>query len=271
MSRRVDLVIARYKEDISWLHRVPQHIFLYIYNKNQSNTIVPQKRFGRVVLAHDHAAPENLNVPERSVVCNIPNIGREADTYLEHIINHYDDLADITIFCQGDPFPHSPDFLDLLNHTRRYSTVQPLTDRYLDISGIPPKHILANCTQDHLCGSRVYVAPICFKNFAVIDYHDHGGYDVYENTAKHFKFDNGTNVLEWLMKINGFNIHTPVPSIGYFCYAAIFAVKKESILQHPKSAYINLKNMIASANPLFPSAMERMWLQLFYYDKPLSL
>lgn len=267
MSRAVDLVIARYKEDISWLHQVPQDISIYIYNKNQSYTTVPQRRFGRVVLSNDRTL-EHLNVPDRSIVSNIPNIGREADTYLEHIINHYDDLADMTIFCQGDPFPHSPDFLNLLKHTAAYSSVQPLTDRYLDVSKIPPKHILETHTHDHLCGSRVYVAPICFKNFAVIDYHDHGGYDVYENTANHFNFENGTNVMEWLMKTNGFNIHKPIPSIGYFCYAAIFAVKKESILQHPKSAYVNLKNMIASANPLFPSAMERMWLQLFYYDKP---
>ena len=32
---------------------------------------------------------------------NLPNIGREAHTYLYHIINNYDNLADINVFLPG--------------------------------------------------------------------------------------------------------------------------------------------------------------------------
>lgn len=65
------LVIARYNEDVDWA--------------KDYNNIIYNKQSG-----------DNL----------LPNVGREAHTYLYHIINNYDNLDDITIFLQGDPFFH---------------------------------------------------------------------------------------------------------------------------------------------------------------------
>lgn len=48
----------------------------------------------------------------------IANYGREASTYLHHIIRYYDNLADYTIFCQADPFPHDPNFLESIQDFR---------------------------------------------------------------------------------------------------------------------------------------------------------
>lgn len=42
-------------------------------------------------------------------VVSLPNIGREAHTYLSHLIERYDSLAAVTVFCQGHPFDHAPD------------------------------------------------------------------------------------------------------------------------------------------------------------------
>lgn len=78
---KLDLVVARYKEDISWVSKIKnKEIEIKIYNKFDG---------------------ENL----------LPNVGREAHTYLYHIIKNYDDLADFTIFVQGNPFDHAPNFL----------------------------------------------------------------------------------------------------------------------------------------------------------------
>lgn len=71
------LVVAKYKEDVSWLGDLP-HV---IYNK-------------------DPNGPSPL-----------PNIGREAHTYLHHIVSNYDNLDEYTIFVQGNPFDHSPNLL----------------------------------------------------------------------------------------------------------------------------------------------------------------
>lgn len=262
IMKTIDIVIARYQEDISWLKEIPEYINIYVYNKNSEYSLIRRWNAGRFIITRI-SNNEDLKLPDRAKVVHLQNIGRESDTYLTHIIDHYDTLADITIFCQGDPFPHSPDFLKLLNYTKDYKSVQPLTDRYLDCAGIPPSNILDSCKEDYINDLRIYRAPISNHNLGVLTYDDIGGHDVYMDFINHYKLPNGTNVLEWIMKQNGFIINKSSMPSGYFCYAAIFAVNKENILQHPKEAYINLKDMHKTANRLFPSVMERLWLQLF--------
>jgi hypothetical protein len=45
---------------------------------------------------------------------DIANFGREPSTFIHHIITHYDDLADVTAFVQGNPFDHWPTLLENL-------------------------------------------------------------------------------------------------------------------------------------------------------------
>jgi hypothetical protein len=81
-----ELVISSYKEDISWIKNINKDIKIYLYNKNNKpNTI------------------------------NLPNIGREAHTYLYHICNNYNNLSDYTFFFQGYPFDHSGKCLIIIN------------------------------------------------------------------------------------------------------------------------------------------------------------
>ena len=94
----IELVVARYEEDVSWLGIIPESIRVVIYNKGGGM------------------------IPRRSDAIPLPNIGREADTYLQHIIRCYDNPAEVTVFCQGKPFDHAPDFhrvlRDLASGTR---------------------------------------------------------------------------------------------------------------------------------------------------------
>lgn len=82
----VDLVVARYNESVQWLNKVsPDRLFLY----NKGN---------------------HIDKP----YIKLKNFGRESDTILTHIISNYNDLADITIFLQGNPFDHFPSILKIL-------------------------------------------------------------------------------------------------------------------------------------------------------------
>lgn len=83
---KLELVVARYQEDLAWLKRVPDAIRVTVYDK------------GGDVPGVEH----------------LPNHGRESHTYLHHLVNRYDSLADLTIFCQGRPFDHVPSFHRLL-------------------------------------------------------------------------------------------------------------------------------------------------------------
>lgn len=92
-----ELVVARHEEDLSWLRRVPPCFRITVYNKGSSR-----------------ALPESLKGRGGVSVTPLPNIGREAHTYLTHLVSRYDDPAGTTVFCQGRPFDHAPDLHDRL-------------------------------------------------------------------------------------------------------------------------------------------------------------
>ncbi len=83
----VEIVIARYQEDLSWIRNLPKGVAVTVYNKGDPLSLVSQAQC----------------IPR-------PNQGVEAETYLWHILNRYDSLAPWTIFCQGHPFDHAHDF-----------------------------------------------------------------------------------------------------------------------------------------------------------------
>lgn len=96
-DRSMELVVARHEEDLRWLRRVPASFRISVYNKGVTE-----------------ALPESLIGRDEMSVLSLPNIGREAHTYLTHLITRFDSLADTTIFCQGHPFDHAPDLHDRL-------------------------------------------------------------------------------------------------------------------------------------------------------------
>jgi hypothetical protein len=104
--RALDIVIARYDESAS---EVAAHINellslrkigllnpeIVIYNKleagNSSSTFLQEL----------HEELPAYSAPPKIVTLTLPNIGREADTYLEHITTQWDDLANHTLFMQA--------------------------------------------------------------------------------------------------------------------------------------------------------------------------
>lgn len=82
LTKTVEIVIARYNEDLSWLK---QHPF------NQYNVVIYNKGTN-----HNFYKPEKLKYVE-----NLKNVGKCDHTYLYHIIKNYNNLADVTIFLPG--------------------------------------------------------------------------------------------------------------------------------------------------------------------------
>lgn len=81
---KCDMVIARYKEGLSWLDRFSKYTFnkIIVYNKGKNDGICKL----------------NTHVCEQHT---LPNEGRCDHTYLYHIIKNYNNLADVTIFTKG--------------------------------------------------------------------------------------------------------------------------------------------------------------------------
>ena len=81
------IVVARYNENLEWTKN-----FLNVIVYNKGNPL------------SDDFNQKYLN-----------NVGREGHTYYTHIYDNYDNLADYTIFLQGNPFDHSPNIISNLN------------------------------------------------------------------------------------------------------------------------------------------------------------
>jgi hypothetical protein len=69
----VEIVLARYNEDVSWCDQYKS--LVTIYNKGEDD------------LKYD-------SLP-------LPNVGREGHTYLHHVVQNYENLADWTVFSQA--------------------------------------------------------------------------------------------------------------------------------------------------------------------------
>lgn len=95
------LVIARYKEDVSWANSIP----------------------GWRVVIYDKGAGQLPNWP-----------GRDLHTHLHHIVTHYEELDGDVAFVQGNPFDHWPSLVrDLQDPTVRvYGRVEAC-----DSNGMP--------------------------------------------------------------------------------------------------------------------------------------
>ena len=102
----IRLVVARHREDLSWLGEVG--LPCTVYNKG------PEL---------DPAA-----LPPGAEIVPLENLGREAHTYLTHILANYGRLPAFTALLQGDPFTH------LAPPEEPRVTPQGLRQRLLDLA-----------------------------------------------------------------------------------------------------------------------------------------
>ncbi len=112
---KLHLVVSRYKEDVSWvdeLNRENKDLKVTIYNKFEG---------------------ENL----------LPNLGREAHTYIHHIIENYQNVDDHYMFLQGNPFDHENpkgiirDIVKNYNNYCQYDYYPLNVELLKDLNGLP--------------------------------------------------------------------------------------------------------------------------------------
>ena len=98
MSKSVELVVAHYKEDLSWINMIKcQDVHVTIYHK------LDRVEFAR--LGDDPPVPASF--PGQSVTHKyLRNEGREAQTYLYHLAHEWDNIHPVTVFTQGKIWDH---------------------------------------------------------------------------------------------------------------------------------------------------------------------
>ena len=205
-----EVVIARYNEDLSWLAEYLPNEKITIYNKGK----------------------DDLNLPSNYKIVKLPNIGREAHTYLYHIVNNYNQLADRVLFLQGNPF------------TEKGFIFLPLK-QYKIISRTNCKAIIAaGCS---ILNSKI--ENIILKNLSGTKWADtiYKEYDFIE-FKNDFITPNARSSGRFFF-------------IGHYC--SNFAVDKERILAHNIDYYNKILVSLDNIAPIEGHYMERLWDMLF--------
>jgi Protein of unknown function (DUF3431) len=227
--RPVEVVIARYNEpNIEILFsRIPKEFKITIYNKGPKETLVIPK--------HEAA---------RIRVIDLPNIGRETNTYLHHIISNYNSgLADVTIFILASAlddsvYPKSHKFQAVIDAVlKSYTSAFPVTN------------------------------PVSLKdvyNFSI---------ETYTSTNKGNKTSNPQHKVQlcpirpfgkWYTEVfKGLKMPKKIP----ITYNGIFAADIKHIKQRPLKLYeklISFVNLPTHTNPEAGHYLERSWPSIFY-------
>lgn len=244
------VVLARYNESLDWIVNIPADFDVIIYNKGEAI-----------------ASPDVLRRATR--IIDRPNVGRESETYLHHMA-HVEDDRDLTVYSQGDPHAHSPDFIALLENWRDWNKLQALSWQWLADKNIPPEKLLADYEQD--LGGRLRVRPERFSLTAwgPIDFFDQGAYGmgiVYRiiqggvpdgaNIAAHFLR---------LMKLDAIAEKADRHAVGIFSYGAIFAARNDLVAALPRESLQLLTQFSTAGVAAYGYILERMWLHLLGAD-----
>lgn len=243
------LVVSRYKEDIRWIQDSP--LPAIVYNKG----------------------PELRQVYGAECV-RLTNVGRETHTYLQHIINRWDDLADYTIFTQGDPLEHSPDFIKLLSYP--FTETQPLSWRWKEwddvfgVGAIPPLNTRLTHKEYWIDDCRIYVEYLnhSFQPLLPHYYFDFGRDLFLSRCRKSFKVGQDETLRDYFWK-KIFGDSEKPPLFIPFCFAGIFGVSKRVIQSRNKSFYENCLSMLLE-HSVSGYIFERLWLSIFHYDQKVG-
>ncbi|QHV98347.1 DUF3431 domain-containing protein [Spirosoma endbachense] len=199
----LELVVAHYTENLNWLRNLPAGIRLTVYDKS------PDQSAGSDAIL-------------------LPNIGREAHTYLYHIVSRYDSLADWTLFAQGKPFDHAFDFK---------KTVKSFVDKSGDVNDPVQKPF-------HWLGH-------------LIDTDDNRGERLFQPWSKN---EDGRG-----LDLRGFHqalFDTAGPALYTFVLGAQFAIHRDAIRQQSLAFY----ERALAVSITFPDAahcFERSWDRVF--------
>ena len=217
-DKNIDIIISRYNENLEWINEYPFNQFQYIvYNKGINNNFCKN------------------NVKQ---IIKLPNIGRCDHTYLYHIVENYDNLADIIVF-----FPGS------LN---------------IDFKKNKAKQLLKYIMKDNY--KNAYFLGIChndifdtFKYFKLDNWQSSEFNNLSINPESKLKLCKLRPFGMWYKYFFG-NI-----KVNWVSMFGIFSVDKRDIIKHPIKRYqILLSTVSTHSNPETGHYIERSWGAIFY-------
>lgn len=243
------VVVARYNEDVSWLNQLPADASVIVYNKGAE---IPAGTLRADITVHA-----------------LPNHGRESHTYLYHLRHHFDAAAsEFTVFTQGDPFEHSPGFLQLTRIAAYWRDVQPLSVQWVEAKNIPPRHLVGSDLRDWVSDIPIRAERFSLHTWAPVAFFDKGAWGIGNQYRIDHRLPSGFTILEHFLELCGLQAladEVKGADVGVFSYGAIFGVRNTRIEHFLRQARPHLEKMelLTRADPNYGYIFERCWLHLF--------
>lgn len=245
----LDIVIARYAEDISWLQDVLA----------EDSPLWQQCSGVRVFIYNKGAPMPMVGLPPRvSVFCHqLPNVGRESHTYLHHIVEHYDSYA------SGGESTNSESTNSEISNSSQPRSV-------LFLQGNIRDHLATyRAPDERTCAAMLVRDAATHASGTSASFarpHDYGKHSARpEFRILHWRTDQlpaGMNLGEW------FRAHVqaavPPPDDWRWWAAALFCVTGRAIAAKPLGYYKQLLACVPDHHsPEVGHFFERSWLYIF--------
>jgi hypothetical protein len=252
-GRAIDVVVAHYDEDLTWLSALSKNLHIHVYTKG------PHLK---------------LHLPDGSEtsVRQLPNVGRESHTYLSHIVQNYEHLAEWTVFTQaGEPSfgykGHRSGGGHLLagDDFANYLKPHPSGSRFVYTSAVhlpSMNHLLraAYCIKDELLeGGEATTCPRDASQWT--PWWDIGDFRKYISSK--VEDQQGEHIMDFYRKyVNPTYSGNEV--MAFFPQGARFAVSRDMIQRRPKVDYERLLAVLSNNLDSYAGYyMEWLWSELF--------
>jgi hypothetical protein len=226
---RRHLVVSRFNENLDWTSWMPVDAFdhVFIYNKGPDNLHeVAGNVLGSEKLPHG-----------KFTIIQLPNVGKCDHTYLHHIIENYNNLADVNVF-----LPANCDHVDKI-----FNTIATIGKALKYNMSTFICHEYANSVSSTMFG-------LLFDSYESRDARNKQLYSSDYTRASPIR-----PFGLWY----GFNFQE-IP-IHHCCYQGIFAVERRHVMQRSIDSYKHFLGYLSThPNPEVGHYIERSWLAMFH-------
>jgi hypothetical protein len=242
-------------ENIQWV--LAYNDIAIVYNKSTCDDI-------SLVWNYYNCWNENSHHSLQNVV-KLPNVGREGNTYLSHMIINYDNIiSERTIFVQASPFEHNPTILFGIDNHDKHEEVQPLGLQYLVEKNVPPHEVLDKFKVKTDYGLE-YLVLHCNTELLVEEYSTEFPITFLFDRQRE-RYSRDRPLVECFFNRAAFTpVKKQVDSNIRFCFCGLFSVTKNKILKYDRDAYCRLNEVLLKDfdNLIDGYILEKLWLHIF--------
>ena len=226
-NKNIVLVVARYNEDLEWLKNEPFNKYdVIVYNKGDNDNFYKSPKI-------------------RSII-NLENVGVCVHTYLYHIIHHYDNLDNITVFLPGSCMDEiGPNEKTYMKKKQTLQTMQKMEETNNSAFVI---HVHTDQPIDKE-----------FYHFTITNYPMNNLQNIEKNSDDYLRLCDIRPFGKWFQHVfKDIEIH----DLGY---KGIFALTREHIRNRSNASYIDLISYVdKDKNEESAHYFERSFLAVFH-------